>query len=179
MNFGQAVNSALIEKYATFKGRACRAEWWYFLLFSVLVTLFVTIVVSFFTFGSLDMEYLSTLNEDQADQAAQYVLDSDFGKILSWASIILGLALFLPSFAVTVRRVQDLDASYFWSLPYLVAALIGLWISFFPSAADTVIRLDALANLITIVYCLAFLRRGSFDENRFGPDPLEAGEDTY
>ena len=176
MNFGQAVNSALIEKYATFKGRACRAEWWYFLLFSVLVTLFVTIVVSFFTFGSLDMEYLSTLNEDQA---AQYVLDSDFGKILSLASIILGLALFLPSFAVTVRRVQDLNASYFWSLPYLVAALIGLWISFFPSAADSVIRLDALANLITIVYCLAFLRRGSFDENRFGPDPLEAGEDTY
>ena len=176
MNFGQAVNSALIEKYATFKGRACRAEWWYFLLFSVLVTLFVTIVVSFFTFGSLDVEYLSTLNEDQA---AQYVLDSDFGKILSWASIILGLALFLPSFAVTVRRVQDLNASYFWSLPYLVAALIGLWISFFPSAADSVIRLDALANLITIVYCLAFLRRGSFDENRFGPDPLEAKEDTY
>ena len=175
MNFGQAVNSALIEKYATFKGRACRAEWWYFLLFSVLVTLFVTIVVSFFTFGSLDMEYLSTLNEGQA---AQYVLDSDFGKILSWASIIIGLALFLPSFAVTVRRVQDLDASYFWSLPYLVAALIGLWISFFPSAADSVIRLDALANLITIVYCLAFLRRGSFDENRFGPDPLEAGVDT-
>ena len=86
MNFGQAVNSALIKKYATFKGRACRAEWWYFLLFSVLVTLFVTIVVSFFTFGSLDVEYLSTLNEDQA---AQYVLDSDFGKILSWASIIL------------------------------------------------------------------------------------------
>jgi len=176
MNFGQAVNSALIEKYATFKGRACRAEWWYFLLFSVLVTLIVTIVVSFFTFGGLDVEYLSTLNEDQA---AQYVLDSDFGKVLSWASIILGLALFLPSFAVTVRRVQDLDASYFWSLPYLVAALIGLWISFFPSAAVSVIRLDALANLITIIYCLAFLRRGTFDENRFGPDPLEAEEDTY
>ena len=123
------------------------------------------------------MEYLSTLQNE--DQAAQYVLDSDFGKILSLASIILGLALFLPSFAVTVRRVQDLDGSYFWSLPYLVAALIGLWISFFPSAADSVIRLDALANLITIVYCLAFLRRGSFDENRFGPDPLEAKEDTY
>ena len=176
MNFGKAVNSALIKKYATFKGRACRAEWWYFLLFSVLVTLFVTIVVSFFTFSSLDVEYLSTLNEDQA---AQYVLDSDFGKILSRASIILGLALFLPSFAVTVRRVQDLNASYFWSLPYLVAALIGLWISFFPSAEDSAIRLDALANLITIVYCLAFLRRGTFDENRFGPDPLELEEDTY
>ena len=64
-------------------------------------------------------------------------------------------------------------------LPYLVAALIGLWISFFPSAEDSAIRLDALANLITIVYCLAFLRRGTFDENRFGPDPLELEEDTY
>ena len=176
MNFGEAVNSALIKKYATFKGRACRAEWWYFLLFSVLVTIVVTSAISFFTFGSVDWEYVATLKEGQA---AEYVLDSDFGKAVSAASVVLSLALFLPSFAVTVRRVQDLDASYYWSLPYLVAALIGLWIALFPSAADSVIRLDALANLITIVYCLAFLRRGSFDENRFGPDPLEAGEDTY
>lgn len=170
MNFGKAVNSALIKKYATFKGRACRAEWWYFLLFSVLVTLGATIIVSFFTFGSLDIEYLSTLNEDQA---AQYTLESDFGKALSWTSIVIGLALFLPSFAVTVRRLQDLDASYFWALPYLVAGLIGLWISFFPSATDSMIRLDALSNLIFIIYCIAFFRRGSFDDNRFGSDPLE------
>ena len=176
MNFGQAVNSALIEKYATFKGRACRAEWWYFLLFSVLATIVVTSAVSFFTFGSVDWEYVATLNEDQA---AKFVLESDFGKALSAASIVLTLALFVPSFAVTVRRVQDLDASYYWSLPYLVAALIGLYVAIFPSIENSVIRLDALANLISIIYCLAFLRRGSFDENRFGPDPLEAGEDTY
>ena len=111
MNFGEAVNSALIKKYATFKGRACRAEWRQFLLFSVLVTIVVTSAISFFTFGSVDWEYVATLNEGQA---AEYVLDSDFGKAVSAASVVLSLALFLPSFAVTVRRVQDLDGSYFW-----------------------------------------------------------------
>ena len=176
MNFGEAVNSALIKKYATFKGRACRAEWWYFLLFSFLVTVIAATVVSLITLGSIDREYLETLNPDQV---AKYMLDNDFTKAVSWTAGIIGLALFLPSFAVTVRRVQDLDASYYWSLPYLVAYLIGLWVTFFPSIEDSSIRLEALANLITIVYCLAFLRRGTFDENRFGPDPLELEEDTY
>ena len=176
MNFGEAVNSALIKKYATFKGRACRAEWWYFLLFSFLVIFFAASVAVFFTVDSIDWKYLEELNRDQA---TKYFLDSDLGKTLSAVSVVLTLALFIPSFAVTVRRVQDLDANYYWSLPYLVAALISLWIALFPSATDSAIRLDALSNLITIVYCLAFLRRGSFDENRFGPDPLEAGEDTY
>ena len=36
MNFSQAVKSALIEKYSTFSGRSSRAEWWYFLLFTII-----------------------------------------------------------------------------------------------------------------------------------------------
>tara|TARA_B000000532_G_scaffold149397_1_gene119966 strand:+ start:8527 stop:9057 length:531 start_codon:yes stop_codon:yes gene_type:complete len=176
MNFGEAVNSALIKKYATFKGRACRAEWWYFLLFSFLVIVFAASVAVFFTIDSVDWKYLEKLNPDQA---TEYFINSDLGKTLSAVSVVLTLALFIPGFAVTVRRVQDLDANYYWSLPYLVAALIGLWEAFFPPVTDSAIRLAALSNLITIVYCLAFLRRGSFDENRFGPDPLEVEEDTY
>ena len=95
MNFGEAVNSALIKKYATFKGRACRAEWWYFLLFSVLVTIVVTSAISFFTFGSVDWEYLSTLNEGQA---AKYVLDSDFGKAVSAASVVSYIGFIFTKF---------------------------------------------------------------------------------
>ena len=176
MNFGQAVNSALINKYSTFKGRACRAEWWYFLLFSFLLSVLVASVTVFFTFGSVDWEYVATLSEDNA---TSFILNSDFGTSLRVVSTVLALALFLPSFAVTVRRLQDLDLSYFWSIPYLFAALINIWITIAPTAVDSMVRLDALGNLIVIVYALTFLRKGNYDENRFGPSPLELEEDTY
>ena len=94
MNFGQAVNSALIKKYSTFKGRACRAEWWYFLLFSFLLSVLVASVTVFFTFGSVDWEYVATLSEDNA---TSFILNSDFGTSLRVVSTVLALALFLPS----------------------------------------------------------------------------------
>ena len=38
MNFGQAISSCL-SKYATFSGRASRAEFWWFFLFQILISL--------------------------------------------------------------------------------------------------------------------------------------------
>ena len=37
MGFGDAVRVCMQEKYASFSGRATRAEYWYFFLFMVLV----------------------------------------------------------------------------------------------------------------------------------------------
>ena len=76
MNFSQAVKSAFIDNYSTFKGRACRAEWWYFLLFTVIISILVSAVVAFATFGSVDWEYVATLSENQA---TEFILDSSFG----------------------------------------------------------------------------------------------------
>lgn len=39
MNFVDAVKSVLVEKYATFTGRARRSEYWYFWLFNFVVGL--------------------------------------------------------------------------------------------------------------------------------------------
>ena len=176
MNFGQAVYSSLIQKYSTFSGRASRAEWWYFLLFSFLVGIFAAMVTAYFTFGSVDWEYVATLSEDNA---TTFILNSDFGTSIRVVSIVLALALFLPGFAVTVRRLQDLDLSYYWSLPYLVASGINIYVTIAPSAVESMVRLDAFGNLIVIIYCLTFLRKGDYDDNRFGPSPLELEEDTY
>ena len=115
MNFSQAVKSALIDNYSTFKGRACRAEWWYFLLFTVIISILVSIVVAFATFGSVDWEYVATLSENQA---TEFILDSNFGTGTKISSIALILIFFLPSLAVTIRRLQDLDASYYCCLLY-------------------------------------------------------------
>ena len=113
------------------------------------------------------------------DNATTFILNSDFGTSIRVVSVVLAIALFLPGFAVTVRRLQDLDLSFYWSLPYLVASVISIYITIAPSAVESMVRLDAFGNLIVIIYCLTFLRKGDYDENRFGPSPLELEEDTY
>ena len=128
MNFSQAVKSAFIDNYSTFKGRACRAEWWYFLLFTVIISILVSAVVAFATFGSVDWEYVATLSENQA---TKFLLDSSFGTGTKISSVALNLIFFLPSLAVTIRRLQDLDASYYWAVPYFIVSLISIWFAIF------------------------------------------------
>ena len=187
MNFVEAVNSSLIKNYATFKGRACRAEWWYFFLFGVIASILAILIVFVLNFSNLPvffeqyMGYVEADDKNGTNFAARFMIESELGKQLTMAELVVSLALFLPAFAVTVRRVQDLDASYYWALPYLIIMLIDLWYSIFPleTLAELAARLGGLIFLVTIVYLLAFVRRGSFDNNRFGPDPLEVEEDTY
>jgi len=175
MNFSQAVKSAFIDNYSTFKGRSCRAEWWYFLLFNVIISILVSAVVAFLTFGSVDWEYVATLSENQA---TEFILDSSFGTGTKISTVALTLIFFLPSLAVTIRRLQDLDASYYWALPYFLVSVMSIWFAIFPSVEPAAVRLSAAGNLITILYCLAFLKQGGYEDNRFGPNPLEE-EDTY
>lgn len=94
--FGDAVR-ACFSKYAAFEGRASRAEFWYWSLFSFLADLGVSIV-SIFLFG-----------------AGSLVLSG-----LYWLCI-LGLAL--PGLAVTVRRLHDTNRSGWWYM--IVLTIIG------------------------------------------------------
>jgi uncharacterized membrane protein YhaH (DUF805 family) len=67
--------------------------------------------------------------------------------------IISALVNFLPSLSVTVRRLHDTDHSGWW-----------FWIQLIP--------------LVGAIIMLVFLcTRGSWGENRFGPDPL-GGQDS-
>ncbi|MBN2741897.1 MAG: DUF805 domain-containing protein [Rhodobacteraceae bacterium] len=72
------------KKYATFKGRASRSEYWYFMLFMSLIT----------AFGQL-----ATINM------------GDDGKAISG---VISLVTFMPSISVQVRRLHDVDRSGWW-----------------------------------------------------------------
>jgi uncharacterized membrane protein YhaH (DUF805 family) len=114
-----------LKKFATFSGRAPRAEYWWFVLFTVLVTMGLTIL-DFALFGT------ETVNE--------------YG--IGPLGAIATLAFFLPSLAVTVRRLHDRDKS-------------GWWIF---------INLIPLIGFIYLFY--QYVSRGTAGSNRFGPDPL-------
>ena len=87
------------KKYAVFGGRSRRKEYWYFMLFNIVVLIVL---------GGIDA-LLETLN-------------SGLGVGLLIA--IYALASIIPFLAVSVRRLHDIDRSGWWYLINLIP-LIG------------------------------------------------------
>ena len=85
MGFAEAVQSCL-QQYVGFSGRARRSEYWWFFLFTILVSIVA---------GVLD-SILGTMDDE-----------TNVGVIGTIAS----LALLLPSLAVAIRRLHDTSRS--------------------------------------------------------------------
>lgn len=108
MSFKEAVTTCLIKKFATFSGRATRAEFWWFMLFCFCLraVLFLIIVLLVASQGF----------------TPQYV----------WVVIILFLliwyVLIIPELCVTVRRLHDVgyDGSQFLVICIPIVGIIWL-----------------------------------------------------
>ena len=90
MNFLQSV-SACFNKYLTFNGRATRSEFWWFYLFSTLMSWTAS------TVGELTLS-----------------MGLELGSTI--APTILQIAFLLPWLAVASRRMHDIDRSGWWIL---------------------------------------------------------------
>jgi uncharacterized membrane protein YhaH (DUF805 family) len=95
MTFSEAISSGF-RNYVGFSGRASRSEFWYWILFNVLVSIALSII---------DLALVS---------GNTTVLSS-----------IWSLATFLPSLAVGIRRLHDTDRSGWWWLISFIP-LIGI-----------------------------------------------------
>ena len=94
----------VLKKYATFSGRATRSEYWYFvLIYSITYTILMGIDFAIGTFSKQLMEN---------------------GSFLGFISTAYSLILFLPSLAVTVRRLHDINKSGWWVL-FIFVPIIG------------------------------------------------------
>ena len=87
----------VLQKYTLFTGRARRSEFWYFVLINVLIG---------FALGMLDALIRKL---------------TGFGPF----GTIYGLAVLVPSIAVSIRRLHDTDRSGWWLLLGVVP-LVGL-----------------------------------------------------
>lgn len=85
-----------LRKYAVFSGRAQRAEYWYFLLFNLVIGLVL------FSLGTF------------------------LGKVALFAYWIYAVAVLIPSIAVSVRRLHDTNRSGWWVLISLVPIVGGI-----------------------------------------------------
>ena len=104
MSFSQAVSSVLLNKYATFSGRARRSEYWWWYLF-------VTIV--FVVAGILDRAVGLTY--------------SDLTLGGGWIATIAAIVFLVPNLAVAVRRLHDTGRTGWWLLIGLVP-FIGFFV---------------------------------------------------
>jgi len=93
MNFWEAINSAF-KNYATFKGRASRSEFWYFFLFSILISLIAQ-----------QLDFALHQNESGA------------------ISGIVTIILLVPGIALQVRRLHDIGKSGWWFFLNLIPLL--------------------------------------------------------
>ena len=92
-----------LKKYATFSGRARRKEYWFFVLFYVLISIVAAVIDSMT--GSFD----STMG-------------------MGMLGLLVALALLIPSLAVAVRRLHDTDRSGWWVLLCLIPLIGGIWL---------------------------------------------------
>ncbi len=98
MDISTAVRTCF-SKYATFSGRARRAEFWWFALFNLIANFVLNIVDGvFFGFG-------------------HGMMGGNAGQPLS---ALYSLAVFLPSIAVGARRLHDTGKSGWWLLLMLI-----------------------------------------------------------
>jgi uncharacterized membrane protein YhaH (DUF805 family) len=125
VGFGGAIATCL-RKYVAFRGRARRPEYWYWMLFQVLLTILA-------------------LALDAA------IFDRTWGPF----HLTVDLGLFLPTLAVTVRRLHDRDTSGWW----VVIPLIGIAIPPIRAIAIPPIAVIALIGWITLI--VTTCRRGT------------------
>jgi uncharacterized membrane protein YhaH (DUF805 family) len=103
------------KKYATFSGRASRSEYWWWTLVSVGVSIVVNIIIGA---GAAATPASSSLGSTPAPGPGAIV-----GYILL---VIWGLATIIPSLALTVRRLHDVNMSGWLVLLGLVPFLGAL-----------------------------------------------------
>jgi len=155
-----------LRRYADFSGRSRRMEFWMFQLFLMLTNLvFIMIFMAGFPWDEMSaMQTTVDVPVAQDPQSAEEVL-AMFGPLF-WVGLALvmlwGLFVFIPSMAVTVRRLHDRDMSGWWYGGALIASFVPL------------VNVLALPVFL-FVFVMMFLP-GTPGPNRYGPDPKDPAQ---
>ena len=180
MSFGKAI-STCFSKLFTFEGRARRSEYWYFFLFTSIISL------TYMAFGMMfDSIIAPTLGENTDN-----VIKLTGPLINNTISVIV----FLLGLSVTVRRLHDIECSGWLIIPLSVLPnlIAMLYNSYWPSANSLLksgnITPEAFAGIaVTLVFILLFFigilvvklilfcKAGTEGPNQYGPDPIRVIE---
>lgn len=152
------------KRYADFKGRSRRKEFWMFQLFNAVLTLLIFVPATMFAPSTSN----SQVQSGDAGFSASANFETNFtGSPVSMALVsIYGvylLAALVPGIALTVRRFHDQNKSGWWFLALAVPSLVPL--------------LGIIPAIALLVFMIV---PGTDGGNRYGPDPKDPyGEDVF
>ena len=115
MRFREAV-SQCVNKYATFKGRARRSEFWFFGLFGVLMVVVPLLPVC--VLGILDERAVIDLESER------WVAAGVLSLFLALIGLFAFVVLLIPTLSVQTRRLHDVGLSGWWVVLSLVVSMI-------------------------------------------------------
>jgi uncharacterized membrane protein YhaH (DUF805 family) len=191
MNFVDAIASGF-KNYFNFKGRASRSEFWYWVLFTILLSLVL---------GTIETVLWPAAPIDSEDLEA--VLNATLSAPTPLTSLA-NLLLFIPGLSVTARRFHDAGFSAKWLLlllvpvAYSIFAIVGLvaigssyFGSAMPSVEDFPVEvLMSIIFLIAPIFALGFAvfvihmifalkpTRSFYDGNKYvEPTPLSSADE--
>ena len=139
MNFKNAIKTCLKDKYANFKGRASRSEFWFFYLF---------LIIAYAILISLAAISLT---------------------LFVWVFGIFALGMTIPSLAVTVRRLHDVNKSgWFVLLPLPFELVAGILERSSEDVAGFSLVFTLIALGLYIYLFVLYCTGGERKNNRFG-----------
>ena len=148
MTFSESIKTVVFKKYATFKGRASRSEYWWYMLFASLISLLGAVIAS-------------TLYGDPSELT---LFD------------IVWLLIFLPGLAVGIRRLHDVNKSGWWLLyPWLGLILVPIASLFDDtSLMDSMVVISFSLMTLGYLYVLYLaIKKSDSGENQYGKNPVE------
>ncbi len=133
-----------LKKYAVFSGRSRRREYWVFVLVNIVISLLLgwldsTLNTPAFPMGTFGLPVGTT-----GPGSAPVSVDT---LTLGLLGLVYSLAVFVPSLAVTVRRLHDIGRSGWWLL-----------LGFVPLVGSIVLLVFTLLD-------------GQPGDNAYGPNP--------
>lgn len=135
-------------RYADFRGRSRRMEFWAFGLFNVIVYAVVVAIAIGFA-GSIGA--IMRTGDPFALSSMSSML-----RVAIIVGLIWWLATIIPTLAVTVRRLHDRDMSGWWYLGMIVLSMIPL-----------------VGFIASIAFLVIMFLPGTPGPNRFGEDPKD------
>ena len=185
MSFTQAISSGF-KNYVNFKGKASRSEFWFWVLFTVLVSIVVSTLESvIWPATEASEDWMQNLQDSLAQPTP--------------LTNIASLVLLLPNLSVTARRFHDAGFSAKWLLIQLVPVGYGLFatvgvvtvLSNAPSGQMLtteelmsliflVIPIFGLFVAVFVVFLVLALRpsKSFYDGNKYvEPEPLSSMDD--
>lgn len=180
MSFGKAI-STCFNKLFTFEGRARRSEFWYFFLFTSIISL------TYLTFGYLFDSIIAPTLSENTDNMIKLT-----GPLINNT---ISIIIILLRLSVEIRRLHDIECSGWLVIPLTILPnlIAMLYIRYWPSADALMksgdITPESLPGMfaaillilfffigILVVKLVLFCKPGTEGPNQYGPDPIRVIE---